>query len=107
MRVRFMPLVLGCAACCAIDVGAQRPADRHPDLQGFWTNGTATPLQRPAEFKDTPFLTGAEAEALEKSGLERFIKSLPAEDQLGANMTDLSAETSTLKLHDGGRMSLV
>jgi hypothetical protein len=33
----------------------------HPDLQGIWNNVTATPLQRPAEFKDRAFLTKEEA----------------------------------------------
>ena len=32
-----------------------------PDLQGIWNNVTATPLQRPAEFKDKAFLTKEEA----------------------------------------------
>jgi hypothetical protein len=32
-----------------------------PDLQGIWNNVTATPLQRPAEFKDRAFLTKEEA----------------------------------------------
>jgi len=107
MRRRFASLVLAGAACWAVDMAAQRPADRHPDLQGFWTNATATPLQRPAEFKDKPFLTGAEAEAFEKGGLERFIKSLPAEDQLGADLNDIYLETSSLKLLDGRRTSLI
>ena len=33
----------------------------HPNLQGIWNNVTATPLQRPAEFKDKAFLTPQEA----------------------------------------------
>jgi hypothetical protein len=32
-----------------------------PDLQGIWNNVTATPLQRPAEYKDKAFLTPQEA----------------------------------------------
>ena len=27
-----------------------RTIDGHPDLQGFWTNDTLTPLERPTEF---------------------------------------------------------
>ena len=34
-----------------------------PDLQGTWSNQTLTPLERPAEFKDKPVLTEAEATA--------------------------------------------
>ena len=37
-----------------------------PDLQGTWSNQTLTPLERPAEFKDKPVLTEAEAAAYEK-----------------------------------------
>jgi hypothetical protein len=31
-----------------------------PDLQGYWTNTTTTPLQRPPELKDKAVLSGAE-----------------------------------------------
>ena len=36
-----------------------------PDLQGTWTNETITPFERPASLANTPFLTEAEASALE------------------------------------------
>ena len=36
-----------------------------PDLQGTWTNETITPFERPAALANTPFLTEAEASALE------------------------------------------
>ena len=38
-----------------------RLADGHPDLQGYWTNNTATPLQRPAGAGE--FLTADEVKA--------------------------------------------
>src|SRR5688500_1083452 len=34
-----------------------------PDLQGVWRVHTITPLERPAEFVDKPFLTPQEASA--------------------------------------------
>ena len=40
--------------------------DGQPDLQGFWTNVTLTPLQRPANLANKEFFTPAEAEAYEK-----------------------------------------
>src|SRR5262245_22800999 len=107
MRARFTSSVLVCVACWAIDVAAQRPADRRPDLQGFWTNGTATPLQRPAEFKDKPVLTADEAATYEKGGLERLLRSIPEEDRIGADLNDVYLETSSLKLVDGRRTSLI
>jgi hypothetical protein len=46
-----------------------RLPDGHPDMQGVWNFGSATPLQRPPQFANKPVLTDAEAEA--------FVKSLP------------------------------
>ena len=39
-----------------------------PDLQGIWNNVTATPLQRPNEFKDKAFLTKEEAAEFAAAG---------------------------------------
>jgi len=43
-----------------------RMADGHPDMQGYWTNATYTPLERPAEFGAKEFLTAEEAKAYAK-----------------------------------------
>ena len=37
-----------------------------PDLQGIWTNATITPLERPANLADKPFLTAEEVAAMEE-----------------------------------------
>jgi hypothetical protein len=50
---------------------APRTADGTPDLQGVWNFSTITPLERPAEFADKPFLTEEEANALEQRTIER------------------------------------
>jgi hypothetical protein len=42
-----------------------------PDLEGVWNYGTATPLERPAQWVDKPVLTEAEAAAYEKQNAER------------------------------------
>ena len=42
-----------------------RTPDGHPNLQGYWTNVTITPLQRPANLAGKEFFTPAEAEAYE------------------------------------------
>src|SRR5688500_9532407 len=58
---------------------AQRPAsiprlaDGKPDLQGYWTNQTFTPLERPAQVKDKEFFTPEEAAAWAKRGLDNII----------------------------------
>src|SRR5438093_573892 len=41
-------------------------APSKPDLQGVWDFRTVTPLERPAEFKDKPFLTEQEVIEYEK-----------------------------------------
>jgi hypothetical protein len=42
---------------------ALRTPDGQPDLQGVWRVHTITPLERPTEFADKPFLTPHEASA--------------------------------------------
>jgi hypothetical protein len=48
-----------------------RMPDGRPDLQGVWTNATLTPLERPRALADRPFLTEAEAAALEAQAVGR------------------------------------
>jgi len=43
-----------------------RTPDGHPDMQGYWTNGTYTPLERPTEFGTKEFFTREEALAYAK-----------------------------------------
>src|SRR5271168_4624943 len=43
-----------------------RTADGHPDLQGYWSNASITPLQRPAEMGAKEFYTAEEAAAVDK-----------------------------------------
>ena len=50
-----------------------RTADGKPDLQGYWTNATYTPFERPAELKDKEFFTQEEAAAWAKRGLDRLV----------------------------------
>jgi hypothetical protein len=50
-----------------------RTPEGQPDLQGFWTNDTVTPLERPSEFGDKEVLTLAEAEAYAKKRLDAFL----------------------------------
>jgi hypothetical protein len=46
--------------------------DGQPDLQGFWTNDTYTPLERPAELAGKEFFTKEEAVAFVKSRDDRL-----------------------------------
>ena len=58
---------------------ASRTPDGQPDLQGIWTNATLTPFERPASMKDKPFLTEAEAAAIEN----RTAQTRAATDKMG------------------------
>ncbi|PYS35123.1 MAG: hypothetical protein DMG14_27710 [Acidobacteria bacterium] len=51
--------------------GQTRPVDNQPDLQGIWTNGTITPLERPRELEGKAFFTPDEAAEYEKQMRER------------------------------------
>src|SRR5689334_19960998 len=51
---------------------APRTSDGQPDLQGYWTNATYTPLERPAEFAGKEFFTPDEAARFEQAAIKRF-----------------------------------
>ena len=75
--VAALAAVVTCATLSAQGAGrpwsAPRTADGHPDLQGFWTNDTVTPLERPAEFGDKEVLTPEEAAAYAKKRRDQFL----------------------------------
>jgi hypothetical protein len=49
-----------------------RTPDGHPDLQGFWSNNNATPIERPKELAGRATLTDAELAAMKKKAHELF-----------------------------------
>lgn len=59
------------APAAAQEWSPPRAAHGHPDLQGFWTNATFTPLERPVELGNKAFYTEQELEALVESGIAR------------------------------------
>jgi hypothetical protein len=60
------------AAAARRPAAIPRLADGKPDMQGYWTNQTFTPLERPAQFKDKPTFTAEEAAAWAKRGLDNI-----------------------------------
>ena len=63
-------LLLAAVAASAQNTGKAwiqpRTPDGQPDLQGYWSNVTLTPLERPAEMAGKEFLTNEEVAAAEK-----------------------------------------
>ena len=85
MRVcRGSFLALLGAACLALPVAIDgqgqgvkwnppRTIDGHPDFQGFWTNDSYVPLERPDEAKGKEFYTPVEARAFLQSRVDRLL----------------------------------
>jgi hypothetical protein len=55
-----------------------RTPDGTPDLHGYWTSTSFTPLERPARYNGREFLTTQEAEEVQKAGLQRRTQADPA-----------------------------
>ena len=53
-------------------------SDGHPDLQGFWANNNATPLQRPQELANHPVLTDEEVKPMRQKSEEMFTGKVDA-----------------------------
>ena len=81
--MRLRPSALLAAALVALGAAtlvAQGPArwnpprtgGGHPDMQGFWTNDSYVPLERPDEAKGKEYFSAQEAEAFFKSRIDRL-----------------------------------
>jgi len=65
------PRCLAAALAIAILPALAQAPKAHPNLQGYWTNATFTPLERPAELANKEFFTKAEAAEFDRKRLER------------------------------------
>jgi hypothetical protein len=74
--MRTPAFVVGLALVVAQFAAAQsrmvRLADGHPDLTGYWTNDTFTPLERAPELGDKEFFAPEEAASYFKQRLDRL-----------------------------------
>ena len=100
-------LVYGLAivASCMPQLLAQQHHGSRRDLQGFWANGTATPLERPEEFKDRPTFTAEEAAAYEETALDRLLQATPEVDRMGADLNYIYLDY--YRVLEDGRTSLI
>ena len=80
------------AHVAAQDWEMQRTNDGKPDLQGYWTNSSQTPLIRPEELGEKGFLTEAEASDVEQGWRDRYDISSQAADPERAPPTDGNAD---------------
>ena len=73
----LLTAITGTAQTAHIAAAAQknwtppRTSDGRPDMQGYWTNATFTPLERPKELGTKEFYTDSEAESVEKQRLQQ------------------------------------
>jgi hypothetical protein len=62
LKTRVLACAIGCSSIASAQTWtAPRMPDGHPDLQGFWTNATITPLERPRTLGAKEFFTAEEA----------------------------------------------
>ena len=89
----------------ALPLTAQRAVTRNRDLQGIWSNGTITPLERPTEFATKVYLSDAEAAEYEGTWLENFRKNFSAEDLMAPDLD--YAYMDRMKVVPSRRTSLI
>jgi hypothetical protein len=108
MRRSLLSAIIVLASLGPAPVFAQQKPDGHPDLQGLWTNSTATPLVRPTAFAEKPRFTPEEAAEWARGGVERIQRGQPPEDRLFASDVDETyLETQHFKVLADLRTSLI
>ena len=85
-----------------------RTADGQPDLEGYWTNTTVTPLERPKELADKAFFTPEEAAEYAKRQLATPEPTGPGTyADVHYNMAQFGLEKSQSKVAANIRTSLI
>jgi len=65
-RLSLLSVLAALSLGPALVAGQRVQPDPHQAFEGMWNSATATPLERPRQFKDKPFFTAAEAAEWER-----------------------------------------
>ena len=65
-RLSLLSVLAALSLGPAFVAGQRVQPDPHQAFEGMWNSATATPLERPRQFKDKPFFTAAEAAEWER-----------------------------------------
>ena len=110
MRRSASMMVATALALAALAVPAAQPGwtpprtpDGHPDLQGYWTNDTFTPLERPRELAGKAVFTEEEAAAYLKVRRDEFL----AQPKDNIHYDDAIWQDETYSRHANRRTSLI
>ena len=106
MRIR-LPVSIVFVMAVAATLHAQSDRRSSPDLQGIWTNGTVTPLERPPDFADKTHFTPEEAAEFERTFIDRVLKRFGAAAVLQIDFTDLYMDRNEMRVLPDRRTSLI
>jgi hypothetical protein len=108
MWLRVIAAVAGAVVLSYPVARAQSQPTRHSDLQGTWSGGTLTPLERPPDFRDRATFTPAEAAEYVRTRADRIrrLLSTDADRAVQSDIDDDSVEIERMPL-DGLRTSLI
>jgi hypothetical protein len=85
-----------------------RTPDGHPDLQGYYTNSTVTPLERPKDLGAKEFFTQEEAEAYAKKVLaQKEVTGPGTYADVHYDMSQFGLEKSQSKVGSSIRTSMI
>jgi hypothetical protein len=105
---RITPLVVLVLLLVPSAADAQRVTPwGDPDLQGIWSNQTPIPLERPDELAGKRFFTAAEAAAIEKTALDRVLKTFAHNVAVSGELNEVWLESQNGRVPTNRSTSLV
>jgi hypothetical protein len=85
-----------------------RTPDGKPDLHGYWTSESFTPLERPVKYAGREFLTDEEVQAAQKEGLQREYDRPPNDpERTLSNLTSFGLTAGLEGFASNKRTSLI